>query len=380
VYAYRGVCRQARKGHDRWQSQISFGGTNHYLGTFDSEWDAAAIYAWAHLILYGEEATQKAQKEGEEAVAAWEQEKKDIKEGKIVAPPPKPEKKKKKVIPKSKQGPGSKGKIMKKKLTSDKKKISLSHSSFDKMSKKEGEESQIKGMISSVPKIAQEYFEQLPTGEDMIWESSKRIIANREQRAQSWTSPSASKFIGDNTVCIPVYNPTAQLPFGCAMLIGLAAEDFSWDIESFLESTRYTSTDDPNYFLSLLRNEYGMDGSNMRFCSVMQGAPCIIGRAGKNLERASLAIGLHGVELGGTIGDIDCNIGGIEHSCNEIAACISFSPSSNSFHFSACNLDDIVTLNGEQINSTMGSFLVQNEAVCSVGSRVFTLVLPSISK
>ena len=44
VYAYRGVCRQARKGHDRWQSQISFGGTNHYLGTFDSEWDAAAIY------------------------------------------------------------------------------------------------------------------------------------------------------------------------------------------------------------------------------------------------------------------------------------------------------------------------------------------------
>ena len=44
VYAYRGVCRQSRKGHDRWQSQISFMGTNHYLGTFDSEWDAAAIY------------------------------------------------------------------------------------------------------------------------------------------------------------------------------------------------------------------------------------------------------------------------------------------------------------------------------------------------
>lgn len=44
VYAYRGVCRQARKGHDRWQSQISFNGTNHYLGTFDSEWDAAAVY------------------------------------------------------------------------------------------------------------------------------------------------------------------------------------------------------------------------------------------------------------------------------------------------------------------------------------------------
>ena len=52
--------------------------------------------AWAHLILYGEEATRKAQKEGEEAAAAYEQEKKDIAEGKIVPAPPKPEKKEKK--------------------------------------------------------------------------------------------------------------------------------------------------------------------------------------------------------------------------------------------------------------------------------------------
>lgn len=70
-------------------------GQNHYLGTYDSEWDAAAIYAWAHLILYGEEATRQAQKEGEEAAAAYEQEKKDIAAGKIPEPPPKPEKKKK---------------------------------------------------------------------------------------------------------------------------------------------------------------------------------------------------------------------------------------------------------------------------------------------
>ena len=48
-----------------------------------------SIVAWAHLILYGEEATKKAQQEGEEAVAAYEQEKKDIAEGKIIAPPPK---------------------------------------------------------------------------------------------------------------------------------------------------------------------------------------------------------------------------------------------------------------------------------------------------
>jgi hypothetical protein len=75
-------------------------GQNHYLGTFDSEWDAAAIYAWAHLILYGEEATRQAQKEGEEAAAAYEQEKRDILAGKIPEPPPKPEKKKKMVTKK----------------------------------------------------------------------------------------------------------------------------------------------------------------------------------------------------------------------------------------------------------------------------------------
>jgi hypothetical protein len=50
VYAYRGVCRQARKGHDRWQSQISFCGRNFYLGTYESEWDAAAIYGTFHLV------------------------------------------------------------------------------------------------------------------------------------------------------------------------------------------------------------------------------------------------------------------------------------------------------------------------------------------
>jgi hypothetical protein len=46
--------------------------------------------------LYGEEATKQAQKEGEEAAAAYEQEKKDIAEGKVPAAAPKPEKKQRK--------------------------------------------------------------------------------------------------------------------------------------------------------------------------------------------------------------------------------------------------------------------------------------------
>lgn len=52
--------------------------------------------AWAHLILYGEEATKQAQQEGEEAAAKFEQRKKDIAEGKI-SPDQKPGRKKKNV-------------------------------------------------------------------------------------------------------------------------------------------------------------------------------------------------------------------------------------------------------------------------------------------
>lgn len=53
--------------------------------------------------MYGEEATKQAQKEGEEAAAAYEQEKKDIAAGKI--PEPSPKQKKKKPPPKKPDKP-----------------------------------------------------------------------------------------------------------------------------------------------------------------------------------------------------------------------------------------------------------------------------------
>lgn len=92
MYKYLGVCRQLRKNNCVWQSQISFDGVNHYLGTFKSEWDAGAVYAWAHLILYGEEATKEVQRLGEEATAVFERKQKDKAEEKVPPPsPPKPE-------------------------------------------------------------------------------------------------------------------------------------------------------------------------------------------------------------------------------------------------------------------------------------------------
>jgi hypothetical protein len=56
------------------------------------------------LILYGEEATKQAQKEGEEAAAAYEREQQDIAAGKLPEPSPK---KKPKKTPTKKEGTGS---------------------------------------------------------------------------------------------------------------------------------------------------------------------------------------------------------------------------------------------------------------------------------
>jgi len=50
---FRGVCRSKRTATDKWQAQISYGGTNYYLGLFDSESEAGVAYARAHYKFYG---------------------------------------------------------------------------------------------------------------------------------------------------------------------------------------------------------------------------------------------------------------------------------------------------------------------------------------
>jgi outer membrane biosynthesis protein TonB len=71
----------------------------------NSHSDIFLLSAWAHLILYGEEATKKAQQEGEEAAAAWEQLQKDIAEGRVSPSALSSPKKKKKNPPGAPRGP-----------------------------------------------------------------------------------------------------------------------------------------------------------------------------------------------------------------------------------------------------------------------------------
>jgi len=400
VYAYRGVCRQARKGHDRWQSQISFNGTNHYLGTFDSEWDAAAVYAWAHLILYGEEATKKAQREGEEAAAAYEQEKKDIAEGKIPPPASKPPKKKKKPGAPKKDAKALQSKA-KKKATNKKEPPPLDTSvdatvqvdSQNQAGKKRApasvkEWSTLKTecamMLSSGTKGTSKA-NILGTRKEIADSSGKNLLSNISSRANNGSrlplQCMSNEFSKTLPTCIPLNKfVPSSLPHKSAMLIGLAGSKFSWDANkfstlSFDAVAAYAAANS-----STLLTEFGHGGNNERFRAVMLSQSCTFGRASKESKKIYSSI-LITDTLGMSVADLDCDVGGPEHSCSEMAARIEHLPTKfGKFQIVACNDDDIVTLNGRRIIASMGPFPIRNRDICSIGARVFVFISEYKSK
>jgi hypothetical protein len=406
VYAYRGVCRQARKGHDRWQSQISFMGVNHYLGTFDSEWDAAAIYAWAHLILYGEEATRQAQKEGEEAAAAYEQEKKDIAAGKIPEPPPKPEKKnvvKKKVSeekavmpkkdPKLKVSPAKKkqqeseaasgetgGGVKKtEKVVGKKRKLSLPDT---KPAEKKARVSNMKAEREMLMAVVSKGVTKTPVlGPREAFESLddsvlRKMVSIRLQAVRSrpdslsypdnFPSPSNEALRS----CVPFRNLDGLDPVGAAMLVGIPSSR-GWSLPDFITDN---GIENDFSMVQILAAEYDDEGLNEKFMSVIQGSFCIIGQASKKMIRQFQEIGGGNVAMGSGCGALDCHIGGAPGACSSQAASIRYD--GDVFRFACLNDDDVVTLNGKRLKQGGPGEALYNYDVCSVGSRVFAFLLP----
>ena len=386
VYAYRGVCRQARKGHDRWQSQISFGGTNHYLGTFDSEWDAAAVYAWAHLILYGEEATRKAQLEGEEAAAAYEREKAAMAAGEALPPPPKLEKKK----PPKKRGKKEEGEEGEEGETKKQKKAPKASPSVAKKAKP-GQKQKPSSDVVPVPALSRAVSKAYVLAprkamEDMTDDIlcqivSARIIAACRNGYHTTDADNAPEIDPELRPCAPINALGTVRHSGGAMLLGLNPTLFSWMVDAFLSTYDYESDEHEARTRAYLADEYDEDaGCNISFRTLIQGSVCFLGRASVAAEQAFERLGLGQPLLGGTIGDIDCNIGGTPNSCSESAAIIQHLPTAASeFQILANNDDDIVTLNGKRISIGMGSFPLFNEDICTVGPRVFVFLLPSRS-
>ena len=124
-----------------------------------------------------------------------------------------------------------------------------------------------------------------------------------------------------------------------------------WDLEAFVREN-VDDSEEAVTAIQLLAVEYDDDGANEKFRSVMQGTVCTMGSASQRTMRMYKALGLGTVPLGGTIGSLDCHLGGIEGSCSESAACISWNSrstdsASSSFLIRSldrtCQNDEIVT-------------------------------------
>jgi len=403
VYAYRGVCRQQRKGHDRWQSQISHNGQNHYLGTFDSEWDAAAVYSWAHLLLYGEEATKKAAQEGEEAAAAFAQHEKDIAEGKILPPSPKPVKKKKRGAPKKIHKADTSGVTSQKKPKREVKAEALSevkdnatiaetHASVHSKKKRPislKEWGKLKTecamMLSSGTKGTSKAT-ILATRKDIADMSEKQLLHNISSHISGHFSSISKSFLQSSQASdkkfqqLPASSSLDMLappmrPGSNAVLIGLQASDFGWKMKKFIDACQDASAQNAVALSLKLSNEFGAVGANRSFCTFLLSPSCTMGRASNGSQNPFLSSDHVKSTLGMPVGNLECNIGGPDYSCSEMAAMIQFLPSKfGNFQFMACNDDDIITLNGQRISASMGPRPLRNKDVCSVGARVFVFI------
>ena len=417
---------------------------NHYLGTFDSEWDAAAIYAWAHLILYGEEATKLAQKEGEEAAAAYEQEQRDIAAGKMPEPPPKSETKKKPQIRKSKEAPQAEDEKAIVDVTDAAVTLNQNSSSNKPMDKQKTRKRKLVG-IDPIPKVEAVNKGKQSTRRDSL------SVGNKAQSASSKQSSTDKEvmtlFLAKSVMKAPILGPRADFfqiadsdlitaagqrlkmarmaSYSCtfpvpgetssaeeflrpcipynknvfntqgsknqstnrqvnsAILVGLSASSLRWDLQSFVEESvnELRSEQDIMAALQLLAVEYDDDGVNEKFLSLIQGTICTIGCASKLTQEMYHSLGLGSVPLGGSVGTLDCHIGGVPGSCSEISACIRYDPNeskSSRFQISCLGAVDIpvVSVNGKSITPEMGDVPLFHNDICSVGARVFALVEP----
>lgn len=424
VYAYRGVCRQQRKGHDRWQSQISYNGQNHYLGTFDSEWDAAAVYSWAHLLLYGEEATRKAQLEGEEAAAAFAQHERDVAEGKIPPPTPAiPKKKKREVRPKVQIDIAKSDTMKVESLSTGQQNVNSqtemtpggernsivsvfntrtsSESGVIDLSKMK---SQIATMLSSGTKGTSKA-SILSTRKDLADLNEKQLLQNVSSYMTSASGAttvnvlrtSISKAYLQTSMCPPPTTTThsnnttlnqstsqdttsttsTNRPYKNAMIIGLKASDFNWQMKTFIESCGVGGSMSLSVTIANLHSQFGNNGVNGTFYALIRSSTFTLGRASNDDCTMNKYLPPScNISLGTPVGNLDCNIGGPENSCSTMAAKILFVPSSvnGNYQFIACNNDDVITLNGQRVCMATGPLPLRDKDVCSVGARVFVFI------
>ena len=353
--------------------------------------------AWAHLILYGEEATRQAQKEGEEAAAAYEQEKKDIAAGKIPAAPPKPEKKPKQGTKKKADEKSSGSKKTKTSAKKEQRKPGRPgrpKKKDDESSTKEPPAKRIKSVstaakedlgpilsqsagratiLAPIPKFAE------MDDEELMREAAARLRAARSVNYCITEVSLQAPIHMDFRPCVPQTEDSEDQMGGGALLVGIDPSLFGWSIDTIVSTQYFGSDSERRNATAALTEEFGEDGLNQQFRSLVQGSTTVIGCASSRMKRVYSSLGMGSPPMGGPIGTIDCNTGGNPKSCSETAACVRYVPTeTGDFQLSALSAD-LITINGQRINPAMGSFPLFNEDICTIGSRVFVFLLPSDS-
>lgn len=338
------------------------------------------MIAWAHLILYGEEATKQAQKEGEEAAAAYEKEKRDMAAGILPPVPPKPEKKQKR---KPGRKPGNKEESSKPSENSEpKKRAAKEDTGIERKRAKVvvDKESLAPILAKSTSRAVvlgpRHMFVDL-TDVELAEGVSKRLIAARQLSYAVTDVLAPAPVRSDFRPCAPVSSLTT--PFlGGAMLVGLSPALFNWLSETCLAERSFNSEEEAERAEEALTTQFGPKGENESFRTLVQGTTTILGCASYRTQRVYASFNFGNPPIGGAVGAIDCHIGGSPKSCSESSASIRYNPTpSGDFQFSALSEDDIVTMNGRRITPAMGSFPLFNEDICTVGPRVFVFLLPT---
>ena len=305
----------------------------------------------AHLILYGEEATRKAQKEGEDAVAAFDKAGFDPK----VAP---------KVRRASSKGAMTTAKSSPpetNKKNSDAKELSrlVSDTAFMLSSGNKG--SSKLPLVLSRRDVAEEDESGL-----------RRIISSAPDTKMGSPSPSTAPCASDRgeQIAAPMSLGQSVQRFinagNAAVLVGINPSDFHWTISDFIQSQNLPH---PDAYTRLLDEEFGPKGRNKCWCSAMISPSIIIGRRSEKIRSCTVPA----YELPFTFAVQSCNIGG-KPFCGESAAAVRFNPTKFSNFQITAKSDDIVTINGKRLVPQSGPFPLKHMDVCSVGFRVFAFI------
>lgn len=221
---------------------------------------------------------------------------------------------------------------------------------------------------------------------DLLTLAAQRLTAASEAHFEAWSySWTPTEPLVRPCIPCPPHSLLATTPVGTAMLFGLSPSLVQWDLARFVESQQQhqqLSEQESMTAIQMLAVEYDEDSVNEKFRTVMQGPVCVIGCASPLMLGQVDSLGLTAAAttlLGGTLGRVDCHIGGIPGSCSEEAAVIRYRPTTHfgDYQFACLSDEDIVTLNGARITAESGWFPLRSEDILSVGARVFCFLMPS---